>query len=60
MVIYGKSLTSAYVKLEPKPVLNDNKWKVIKTILRQSFFIIRIVWSDRRHSEMSIDKITYK
>ena len=28
MAICGKSLASAYVKLEPKPVLNDNKWKV--------------------------------
>ena len=32
MAIYGKALTSAYVKLEPKPVLNDNKWKVIKQV----------------------------
>ena len=32
MAIYGKSLASAYVKLEPKPVLNDNKWKVIKQV----------------------------
>ncbi len=32
MAIYGKSLTSAYIKLEPKPVLNDNKWKVIKQV----------------------------
>ena len=32
MAIYGKSLASAYVKLEPKPVLNDNKWEVIKQV----------------------------
>ena len=32
MVIYGKALASAYVKLGPKPVLNDNKWKVIKQV----------------------------
>lgn len=32
MEIYGKALTSAYIKLGPKPVLNDNKWKVIKQV----------------------------
>ena len=32
MAIYGKSFASAYVKLEPKPVLNENKWKVIKQV----------------------------
>ena len=32
MAIYGKALASAYVKLEPKPILNDNKWKVIKQV----------------------------
>lgn len=32
MAIYGKALTSAYVKLKPKPILNDNKWEVIKQV----------------------------
>lgn len=32
MAIYGKSLASAYVKLKPKPILNNNKWEVIKQV----------------------------
>ena len=32
MAIYGKALTSAYVKPKPKPILNDNKWEVIKQV----------------------------
>lgn len=32
MAIYGKSLTSAYIKLKPKPILNNNKWEVIKQV----------------------------
>ena len=32
MAIYGKALTSAYVKLKPKPILNNNKWEVIKQV----------------------------
>lgn len=32
MAICGKALTSAYVKLKPKPILNDNKWEVIKQV----------------------------
>ena len=32
MAIYGKALTSAYIKLKPKPILNNNKWEVIKQV----------------------------
>ena len=32
MAIYGKALASAYVKLKPKPILNNNKWEVIKQV----------------------------
>lgn len=32
MAIYGKSLASAYIKLGPKPILNNNKWEVIKQV----------------------------
>lgn len=32
MAIYGKSFASAYVKLKPKPILNNNKWEVIKQV----------------------------
>lgn len=32
MAIYGKSLTSAYIKDKPKRVLNDNEWAMIKQV----------------------------
>lgn len=32
MAIYGKALTSAYIKDKPKRVLNDNEWAMIKQV----------------------------